>query len=194
MTILLWNVRRLGRPKKRGIIKNIVKQSKCTVVCFQETKLENINPSLVKSTCGVFLSEWHYKPANGSFGGLLTCWTQPLLSELLLTWRTSTSLPLSLWLIMDSNGSSPMFTALTIVMTAITFLMNSILSSRTSRVTGWCSGTLMLFVSALTGGKLVTPRTQHLGRVRDGRTLLRASPKKICKAKLNHYNLINHNI
>ena len=74
MTILFWNIRRMGRAKKRRDIKSIVKLSKYWIASFQETKLESISINLVKSACGQNFTEWHLKAARGSSGGLLTCW------------------------------------------------------------------------------------------------------------------------
>ena len=74
MSILFWNVRGMGRAKKRNDIKNIIKKSRCKIACFQETKLQNINLNLVRSTYGSTFIEWYCKETRGSSGGLLTTW------------------------------------------------------------------------------------------------------------------------
>ena len=38
--MILWNVRGLNDPKKRLVVKNLLREWKCDVVCLQETKIE----------------------------------------------------------------------------------------------------------------------------------------------------------
>jgi exonuclease III len=45
--ILSWNVRGLNNPKKRSVIKNILWDWKCDVVCLQETKCSAIDLSVI---------------------------------------------------------------------------------------------------------------------------------------------------
>ena len=44
--LLSWNVKGLNNPQKREVCKNLLKEWKCDIVCFQETK--------VSSSDGVF--------------------------------------------------------------------------------------------------------------------------------------------
>ena len=74
LAALFWNVRRLGRASKRRVVKNAVVHSKCNVVCFQETKLEEINSRIISSSCGGRIDSWVYLGASGSAGVLLTTW------------------------------------------------------------------------------------------------------------------------
>ena len=39
ITMILWNVRCLNDPRKRLVVKNLLRKWKCDVVCLQETKL-----------------------------------------------------------------------------------------------------------------------------------------------------------
>ena len=49
LKILSWNVRGLNNPHKRDVVKNLLREWKCDIVCFQESKLDNTSSSLVKS-------------------------------------------------------------------------------------------------------------------------------------------------
>ena len=49
LKILSWNVRGLKNPQKRDTVKNLLKEWKCDVVCFQETKLDYANSFVAKS-------------------------------------------------------------------------------------------------------------------------------------------------
>ena len=40
LRLLSWNVRGFNSPHKRDTVKNLLKEWKCEVVCFQETKLD----------------------------------------------------------------------------------------------------------------------------------------------------------
>ena len=39
ITMILWNVRCLNDPRKRLVVKNLLRKWKCDVVCLQETKI-----------------------------------------------------------------------------------------------------------------------------------------------------------
>ena len=49
LRLLSWNVRRFNNPHKRDTVKNLLKECKCEVACFQETKLDCTNSAAVKS-------------------------------------------------------------------------------------------------------------------------------------------------
>ena len=43
LKILSWNVRGLNDGRKRLIVKNLLRDWKCDVICFQETKLASLD-------------------------------------------------------------------------------------------------------------------------------------------------------
>ena len=47
--MILWNVRGLNDPRKRLVVKNLMQEWKCDVVCLQETKIASMNRKLVCS-------------------------------------------------------------------------------------------------------------------------------------------------
>lgn len=53
MIILSWNVRDLGDSLKRYGINNFCQLSKVDMVCFQESKLGNIDNSILRSLGGI---------------------------------------------------------------------------------------------------------------------------------------------
>ena len=52
LKLLSWNVRGLNNPHKRDTVKNLLKEWKCDVVCFHETKLDYTNSSVMKCFWG----------------------------------------------------------------------------------------------------------------------------------------------
>ena len=58
LRILSWNVRGFNNPHKRDTVENLLKDWKCKVVCFQETKLASTNSATVKSLWGSSFVEW----------------------------------------------------------------------------------------------------------------------------------------
>lgn len=76
LKILCWNVRGLGDVKKCSVVKNVVRSSRCDVVCFQETKwnkfeldyISTILPSFFQRGGGVWVD------ACNSTGGILIVW------------------------------------------------------------------------------------------------------------------------
>ena len=43
LKILSWNVRGLNDRRKRSIVKNLLRDWKCDVICLQETKLTSMD-------------------------------------------------------------------------------------------------------------------------------------------------------
>lgn len=66
--ILSWNIRGLGNPLAKRILKDILLTNKIDFVGVQETKLE-VYHSRFFSTLSTRINSWHYKPSVGSSGG-----------------------------------------------------------------------------------------------------------------------------
>ena len=47
LKILSWNVRGLNDCRKRSIVKNLLREWKCDVICLQETKLTGLDRQMV---------------------------------------------------------------------------------------------------------------------------------------------------
>ena len=74
LQLVSWNVRGLNNPQKREVRKNLLKEWKCNVVCYQETKLSSLNSSVVRSLWGSPFLDWVAMDAVNSAGGVLLVW------------------------------------------------------------------------------------------------------------------------
>ena len=74
LEILSWNVRGLNNPQKRDTVKNLLKEWKCDVVCFQETKLDSVNSAVVKSLWSSPFVDWEALDAIHTAGGVILSW------------------------------------------------------------------------------------------------------------------------
>ena len=59
---------------KRSQIKNVLKLWKGEVICLQETKLEIIGRSIVRSLWSNRFADWKYLEFEGASGGVLIMW------------------------------------------------------------------------------------------------------------------------
>lgn len=71
MNIVSWNVRGLGRPSKRFLIKDFLNLHFADVCCLQESKLEAISPIIWREIGGGRLDQFEFLPARGSAGGII---------------------------------------------------------------------------------------------------------------------------
>ncbi len=88
---LSWNIRGLNDADKCSTVSSFIRNSKCCVVCFQETKLASTSAVKLRSFCGFSLCDFRTLDAIGTRGGLLTAWN-PLLFTCLADWCGSFSL------------------------------------------------------------------------------------------------------
>ena len=78
--ILSWNVRGVNDPVKRSVIKGFLRSNRVDLVCFQETKVQQMNVGMVRSLgVGRFLN-WTALDAEGSAGGILLLWDKRRIS------------------------------------------------------------------------------------------------------------------
>lgn len=71
INIVNWNVRGLGRPAKRFLVKNFLNLYFAEVCCLQESKLEMISTAR--------LDKFTFVQVNGSAGGIIIGWNSVLL-------------------------------------------------------------------------------------------------------------------
>jgi len=70
--ILNWNVRGLNNPARRKVVRDMVGETRATLVALQETKLEVVDANLVTETLGQrFVNNYAVLPAEGTRGGIL---------------------------------------------------------------------------------------------------------------------------
>jgi len=80
--ILSWNVRGLNEGGKRLKVRNLIRQWKADIICLQETKLEFISNSLVRSLWGCHFVDWCYLASCGASGGILILWDRRIVEKL----------------------------------------------------------------------------------------------------------------
>ena len=78
-TNLSWNVRGLNNHKKRSVVKNLLRDWKCDVVCLQETKLSAIDLGVVRSLWSNPYVDWVALNAVNTAGGVLLMWDKRVL-------------------------------------------------------------------------------------------------------------------
>ncbi|KAK9988965.1 hypothetical protein SO802_029204 [Lithocarpus litseifolius] len=81
LKMISWNVRGLNNPRKRLVVKNLLREWKCDV-CLQETKIACMNWRLVRSLWGCPYVDWPVLEADGTAGGILLMWDKRVLSKM----------------------------------------------------------------------------------------------------------------
>ncbi|KAH7658696.1 DNase I-like protein [Dioscorea alata] len=84
MKVLSWNVRDLGRPFKRHLVKYSLTYSRANIVCLQETNLQDIHTFLWRSIGSQFLDSFEFLPAVGTTGEIIMAWDKNQVSGSLI--------------------------------------------------------------------------------------------------------------
>lgn len=74
MNIVSWNVRGLGKPAKRFLVRDFLNLHFAEVCCLQESKLELVSQLLWCEIGGPRLDQFAFAPAKGSAGGIIVGW------------------------------------------------------------------------------------------------------------------------
>ena len=82
LKILSWNVRGLNNPRKREVVKNLLRDWKGDVVCLQEIKLAAANLSIIRSIWGNMYVGWEVLNAVNSAGGIILMWDKRALEKI----------------------------------------------------------------------------------------------------------------
>ena len=73
MKILSWNVRGANDSSKRKVIKTFIRNQRVDLICIQETKIQAMSDSIVRSIgSGRFLG-WKAVNVEGASGGIFIC-------------------------------------------------------------------------------------------------------------------------
>ena len=72
--VLCWNVRGLNSPKKLLALSNAISSSGCSIICLQESKMQDFNASVLKTICPPRFDSFAFIPSIGASGGIITIW------------------------------------------------------------------------------------------------------------------------
>lgn len=68
-SVLNWNVRGMGDSKKCSVIKDLVCDARCDILCFQETKCDQINVFKLREVCPPMYMQHQTLDVVGTRGG-----------------------------------------------------------------------------------------------------------------------------
>lgn len=80
MNIVSWNVRGLGRPAKRFLVKDFLSLHHAEVCCLQESKLADLSLTTWREVGGSYLDQFVFAPAEGLAGGMIIGWNSATLA------------------------------------------------------------------------------------------------------------------
>ena len=75
-------LRGLNDPRKRFVVKNLLQEWKCDVICLQEAKIASINRQLVCNLWSRPYVDWAVLEANQTIGGNLLMWDKKVLDKM----------------------------------------------------------------------------------------------------------------
>ena len=82
LKIISWNVRGLNDPKKRLVVRNLLRKWKCDVVCLQETKMARMDRQMVCSLWSCPYVDWVALEVDQATGGVLIMWDKRVLEKM----------------------------------------------------------------------------------------------------------------
>ena len=81
LKILSWNVRGLNSPRKREVVKNLLRDWRCDIIYLQETKINSMDLQTIKSLWGSPYSDWVALDAVNTTGGVLLMWDKRMVEQ-----------------------------------------------------------------------------------------------------------------
>ena len=84
LQLLSWNVRGVNNPRKRKVCKNLLKDWKCDIVYFQETKVSSTDSAFVWSLWGSPFTDWAVLDVMQTSGRVLLIWDKRVFENWML--------------------------------------------------------------------------------------------------------------
>ena len=81
LKMISWNVRGLNDTHKCLVVKNLLWEWKCDVICLQETKLVGIDKQMVWGLWSCPYMDWAVLDAAQTAGGVLIMWDRRVLEK-----------------------------------------------------------------------------------------------------------------
>lgn len=75
-----WNIRGMNSEDKWRSIRGKVEESKCSIICLQETKRASFDHSSIKNFATRHFDKFVFFPADGAYGGIITLWNSDVFS------------------------------------------------------------------------------------------------------------------
>ena len=72
--ILNWNIRGINDREKWLALNNKISDTKCDIICNQETKREQFDQKYIHQFCTRSFNKYDYLPSIGASGGIITIW------------------------------------------------------------------------------------------------------------------------
>ena len=82
LKMISWNVKGLNDSQKCLVVRNLLREWKCDVICLQETKLVGMDRQMVCSLWSCPYMDWAVLDANQTAGGVLIMWARRVLEKL----------------------------------------------------------------------------------------------------------------
>ena len=82
LKMISWNVRGLNDSQKRLVIRNLLREWKCDIICLQETKLDGMDSQMVCSLWSCLYVDWAVLDADQMARGVLIMWDRRVLETL----------------------------------------------------------------------------------------------------------------
>jgi exonuclease III len=76
----IWNLRGLNNPARRNSICLFLQSFNLSLVCVQESKLDNVDSLVVSQTFGPNFDGFDFIRANGTRGGIILAWRSDILN------------------------------------------------------------------------------------------------------------------